>query len=76
MKNTEVKQSFHKLIDDFKNEKLLKQLYDYMAVLKDKQVYEEKDWWNLLTDQQKTELDRAIRESEFENNWVSHVQVM
>ena len=61
---------------DFKNEKLLKQLYDYMAVLKDKQGYEEKDWWNLLTDQQKTELDRAIRESEFENNWVSHVQVM
>lgn len=76
MKNTEVRQCFHELIDNFKNEKLLRQIYDFMTVLKEKQASSEEDWWNLLTEQQKTELDLAIRESEFEKNWVSHVQVM
>ena len=76
MTNTEVKQSFHELIDDFKNEKLLKQMYDFMAILKEKQANSEEDWWNLLTDHQKEELDLAIKESEDESNWVTHEQVM
>ncbi len=74
MKNSEIKTDFHNLIDDFKNEKLLESIYEFMLNLKEKESDE--DWWNLLTDEQKAELDIAIRGSEDESNWVSHEEVM
>ena len=74
MPKSEVKNNFHSLIDEFKNEKLLEQMYEFMTLLKDKETDE--DWWDLLTDEQKAELDLAIKESEDESNWISHEQVM
>lgn len=74
MQKSEIKTSFHNLIDEFKNEKLLESIYEFMVNLKEKE--NDEDWWDLLTDEQKTELDIAIKESEDESNWVSHEEVM
>lgn len=70
---SEIKSSFHTLIDEFKNEKILEQIYDFMTLIKEKET--DADWWDLLTDEQRAELDLALKESEDEKNLISHEQV-
>ncbi len=72
---TEVKNDFHNLIDEINNEKILSHFYELLKTLKDNKE-NQTDFWDLLSDEQKNELDLAIKESEDESNWISHEEVM
>ncbi len=69
----EIKTSFHHLIDEIENEELLKKVYH---LLKDyPKEKETEDFWDTLTDKQKEEIDSALKESEDEDNYISHDEV-
>lgn len=76
MTQAEIKQSFHNLIDEVDDDKLLEQLFRFMSILKENRISRDHDWWDDLTQQQKEELDLALMESEDEKNLIPHSQVM
>ncbi len=69
----EIKTSFHHLIDEIENEELLKRVYN---LLKDyPKEKETEDFWDTLTNKQKEDIDAALKESEDEDNYISHDEV-
>jgi hypothetical protein len=70
----EIKSSFHSLIEECNDLKLLESFYE---ILKDVQEKDSgKDFWDELTDEQKKEIELAIVECEIESNLEKHDVVM
>lgn len=68
MNKTELKKSFHLLIDSIDNENLLINFYD---ILKKKSSANEGQLWEGLTNQEKEELLLALEESDNPENLIS-----
>lgn len=68
MNKTELKKSFHLLIDSIDNENLLINFYD---ILKKKSSANEGQLWERLTNQEKEELLLALEESDNPENLIS-----
>ena len=75
MKKNELKDRFHKLIDEFENERMLKQVYEILNSYRSANKTEE-DFWDQLTPTQQKELELAWEESEIEENLIDHDEVM
>jgi len=74
MTSKEIKSSFHSLIDECKDLKLLEQFYDLLKNMQEKESG--KDFWDELTDEQKSEIQMALDESEDESTLIKHEVVM
>jgi hypothetical protein len=73
MTTLELKNSFHHLIDSIDNENLLLKFYDLM---KSRTSSKEGDLWSRLTNEEQEELLSAFKESENEENIISHTEIM
>lgn len=69
MKNSEIKNNFHHLIDEIENEALLRRFYDLMLKSKSQK---EGDLWNQLTDEQRELLLLAEQESQNPKNLIDY----
>ncbi|HES58951.1 MAG TPA: hypothetical protein ENO18_00850 [Caldithrix sp.] len=69
MKQSDIRNNFHQLIDDIENESLLMKFYEMM--LKSK-VQNEGELWSQLSEEQKNEVLLAESESHYENNLIDH----
>ena len=69
MKQSDIKNSFHHLIDEIDNERLLMKFYDLMIKSK---VQKEGELWNRLSEDQKNELLLAESESHYSKNLIDH----
>jgi TRAP-type C4-dicarboxylate transport system substrate-binding protein len=76
MTQTELKQSIHNIIDSLEDEALLAKLHTVMVIMKENQAVAGNDWWAQLSEERKAELEIAMKESEDENNLISHEEVM
>lgn len=72
MNKTELKKSFHLLIDSIDNENLLINFYD---ILKKKSSANEGQLWERLTNQEKEELLLALEESDNPENLISQEEM-
>jgi hypothetical protein len=73
MTTLELKNSFHHLIDSIDNENLLLKFYDLM---KSRTSSKEGNLWSRLTNEEQEELLSAFKESENEENIISHNEIM
>ncbi|HEC42875.1 MAG TPA: hypothetical protein ENI20_08625 [Bacteroides sp.] len=69
MKQSDIRNSFHKLIDEIDNEHLLMKFYDLLIKSSDQK---EGELWNQLSDEQKNEVLLAESESHYQNNIIDH----
>ena len=69
MKQTDIRSSFHKLIDEIDNENLLMKFYDLLNKSSDQK---EGELWNQLSEEQKNEILLAESESHYEKNLIDH----
>jgi len=67
MKHSDIRKSFHKLIDEIDNERLLMKFYDLLIKSSDQ---EEGELWNQLSDEQKNEILIAESESHYLKNLI------
>jgi len=67
MKQTDIRTSFHKLIDEIDNDHLLMKFYDLLNKSSDQK---EGELWNRLSKEQKNELLIAESESHYEKNLI------
>ena len=72
MNTTEIKKSFHNLIDSIDNENILLLFYD---IMKSKSSSMEGQIWNRLTREQKEELMLSLKESENSENLMSNEEM-
>ena len=72
MNTTEIKKSFHLLIDSIDNESLLIKFYD---IIKKRSSVKEGQLWEKLTNKDKEELLLALEESEDPENLISHEEM-
>jgi predicted CopG family antitoxin len=75
MTAVELRNNLHTLIDELSNESVLGTIYELLLSLKNSND-SATDIWDLLTEEQREELDLAILESEDDRNFVSHEDVM
>ena len=73
MTTLELKNSFHHLIDSIDNENLLLKFYDLM---KSRTSSKEGNLWSRLTNEEQEELLSTFKESENEENIISHTEIM
>ena len=73
MKEAEIKTNFHKLIDSIENEELLSNFYNILRQRKNSSTGK---LWDSLTQSQQNEVLLSDKESENENNLLSHKNVM
>ena len=69
MNTTEIKKSFHLLIDSIDNENLLINFYD---IIKKRSSANDGRLWERLTNQEREELLLGLEESEDPKNLISH----
>jgi len=69
MKQSDIRNSFHKLIDEIDNERLLMKFYDLLIKSSDQK---EGELWNQLSDEQKNEVLIAESESHYHKNLIDH----
>ena len=69
MKQSDIRNSFHKLIDEIENERLLMKFYDLLIKSSDQK---EGELWNQLSDEQRNEILLAESESHYEKNLIDH----
>jgi hypothetical protein len=69
MKHSDIRKSFHKLIDEIENERLLMKFYDLLIKSSDQK---EGELWNQLSDEQKNEVLIAESESYYNKNLIDH----
>ncbi len=69
----ELRANVHQLVDEIENEQILDQFYAALQMVRRKQS--SGDFWDAFTDEQRRILDQALRETDLEENWVSHDQV-
>jgi len=69
MKHSDIRNSFHKLIDEIDNERLLMKFYDLLIKSRDQK---EGELWNQLSDEQKNEVLLAESESHYDKNLIDH----
>ena len=69
MKQTDIRTSFHKLIDEIDNDNLLMKFYDLLNKSSDQK---EGELWNQLSDEQKNEILLAESESHYVKNLIDH----
>ncbi|MFO7935522.1 MAG: hypothetical protein R6U78_15775 [Bacteroidales bacterium] len=69
MKQSDIKNSFHQLIDEIDNEPLLMKFYDLLIKSR---VQKEGELWNQLSNEQKNELLLAESESHYQKNLIDH----
>ena len=69
MKHSNIRKSFHKLIDEIENERLLMKFYDLLIKSSDQK---EGELWNQLSDEQKNEVLIAESESHYNKNLIEH----
>ena len=69
MKQSDIRNSFHKLIDEIDNERLLMKFYDLLIKSSDQK---EGELWNQLSDEQKNEVLLAESESYYQKNLIDH----
>jgi len=69
MKNPDIRSSFHKLIDEIDNERLLMKFYDLLIKSNDQK---EGELWNQLSDEQKNEILIAESESHYQKKLIDH----
>lgn len=69
MKQSSIKESFHQLIDEIENERLLMKFYDLL--LKSK-IQKEGELWNQLSEEQRNELLLAESEAQYKKNLIDH----
>jgi hypothetical protein len=69
MKQSDIKTSFHHLIDEIDNEFLLMKFYDLLIKSR---VQKEGELWNQLSEEQKNELLLAESESHYQKNLIEH----
>ena len=69
MKQSDLRTSFHKLIDEIENERLLMKFYDLLLKSNDQK---EGDLWNQLSEEQKNEVLLAESESRYQKNLIDH----
>lgn len=72
-KKVNIKNDFHQLIDQIEDEKILQEVYE---ILKNYQKKQGEDFWDSMTEEQRQELNKALLESEKEENLISHEEVM
>jgi hypothetical protein len=72
MTGLQLKYSFHKLIEDFSNEKLLAKFYNIMSSANATQHGE---FWNSLSEEQKAELIDIDLETDNEANLISYEDI-
>ena len=73
MTTLELKNSFQHLIDSIDNENLLLKFYDLM---KSRTSSKEGNLWSRLTNEEQEELLSTFKESENEENIISHTEIM
>jgi hypothetical protein len=69
MKHSDIRTSFHQLIDEIENDRLLMKFYDLLVKSK---VQMEGDLWNQLSDEQRNEVLIAESESHYKKNLIDH----
>ncbi len=69
MKQSDLKNSFHQLIDEIDNERLLMKFYDLLIRSSDQK---EGELWNQLSEEQKNEVLFAESESYYKRNLIDH----
>jgi hypothetical protein len=69
MKQSDIRNSFHKLIDEIENERLLMKFYDLLIKSSDQK---EGELWNQLSNEQKNEVLLAESESHNQKNLIDH----
>jgi hypothetical protein len=69
MKHSDIRTSFHQLIDEIENDRLLMKFYDLLVKSK---VQKEGDLWNQLSDEQRNEVLIAESESNYKKNLIDH----
>jgi hypothetical protein len=69
MENSNIRSSFHKLIDEIDNERLLMKFYDLLIKSSDQK---EGELWNQLSEEQKNEILIAESESHYKKNLIDH----
>ena len=69
MENSDIRSSFHKLIDEIDNERLLMKFYDLLIKSSDQK---EGELWNQLSEEQKNEILIAESESHYRKNLIGH----
>jgi hypothetical protein len=69
MKHSDIRTSFHKLIDEVENDELLMKFYDLLIKSSDQK---EGELWNQLSDEQKNEILIAESESHYRKNLIDH----
>jgi len=69
MKHSDIRNSFHKLIDEIDNERLLMKFYDLLIKSREQK---EGELWNQLSDDQKNEVLLAESQSHYDKNLIDH----
>ena len=69
MKQSDLKNSFHQLIDEIDNERLLMKFYDLLIRSSDQK---EGELWNQLSEEQKNEVLFAESESHYKRNLIDY----
>lgn len=69
MKQSNIRTSFHKLIDDIENEELLMKFYDLLIKSSDQK---EGELWSQLSDEQKNQILIAESETHYQKNLIDH----
>ncbi len=69
----QLRANVHQLVDEIDSPQILDLFYEALQSFRTKPSTS--DFWDEFTDEQKLELERAIEETENEENWVSHEQV-
>lgn len=75
MSNLELKGGILEMIAKLNDKAALEELKDLVTKFMGNHI-SDTDYWNELSDNEKAELEIAIKESEDENNYVSHEEVM
>ena len=72
MNTIELKNSFHNLIDSINNDALLMRFYDIISQIKNSR---EGELWNKLSKEDQEDLLLSAKESENEENLISHEEM-
>ena len=73
MSTLELKTSLHKTIDTIENVHVLERLKDIVdLIIKN----DNSDFWDELTDDERAEINLSLLESEYDENLITHDQVM
>ncbi|MEZ4908581.1 MAG: hypothetical protein R2771_13295 [Saprospiraceae bacterium] len=73
MSATEIKRSFHELIDSIENEGIL---YSFYELLKNKTSNVDGHLWNKLTVEEQNELLQTIEDSNYPENVINHSEIV